>query len=488
MKQLFILLLAALLLTSCGGTSDAPTTDTAGNSIEEVPAESEVETSPFHIQPESNGGKTMTTLVGSYHEYEFLAPDITGELINDSVHDRNMAVEELLDIKLEFISLPCLAADAATFWNTVSGSIMAGDKEYDMISVVCSSMQPYATPEYYLDLTTLEDLHLDNPWWVTGMQEDLSIQGKLLNIIGDMNLSMYKQFPVVFANTTMLSDQDIDVDMLYSEVKDGSWTFETLFSYAKYWEQDLDGNGTIETATDRIGLSIQSTPFWAVQAAFDTPIITLDEKGIPYYVGMTEKFHTTAEWLSSVINGNAYAAISLVKDGVVEQMTDIYLEERTAFLLTTMTEVEKMRDMESDFTILPFPKLEETDPYRTLIATATNMNYVPVNVEDPVLVGKLMESLAYYSYESVVPAYYETTLKDRYSRDENTQIMLDIIREGAVLPFEFAYATALEWPNNVMAEAIKENKVGQLASDIQANSSKWEAAIEKVMGNYGEDS
>lgn len=487
MKQLSILILASLLLASCSDTTDVPT-DSVTDTVTETAVVTE-EADPladlFKIQPESNNGKVITVLTHDYHAYEFLAPEYNAELINDAVYDRNMAVEELLGIDIEVLTRPGDYDAREEFWNVVSSSIMAGDGAHDIVCAMVSCMQPYATPEYYLDVLSLEDVNLDNPWWVSSMKTDLSLQGKLICVIGDMNLSLYNQFPVVFANTTLLGNYDVDAASLYASVNDGTWTFEKIFTLSRGTEQDLNGDGKIDPETDRIGFGIVKTPFWALQAAFDMHNITLDDDGKPYVVGLTERFANAAEYLASNIHGNPSVTI----EGNVYSITKTFAESRSVFHVSRLNDVEQMRNMEDDFAILPFPKLdEEQDTYRTLIATATNMNYIPVTVDDPALIGRVLESLAYYSCRDVVPAYYETALKERYSRDEETKKMLDIIRLGAVLPFEYAYSTALNWPHISLATAVMDNSVGTLASAIKSQTKGWEKAIEKLMDSYMTDS
>ena len=291
-------------------------------------------------------------------------------------------------------------------------------------------------------------------------------------------------FPVVFANAAILEDHIIDLATLYSSVNDGTWTSGKLFSFVRGMEQDINGDGVIEPETDKIGLGIVKTTFWALQAAFDLHNIALDDKGSPYVVGLTERYSYAAEFLASNIHANPSVTI----EGDVYSITETFAGSRSAFLISRLNDVEHMRNMNDDFAILPFPKLdEEQDVYRTLIATATNMTYIPVTVDDPALIGRVLESLAYYSRRIVVPAYYETALKERYSRDENTKEMLDIIRLGAVLPFEYAYSTALEWPHYVMADAVINNYAGQLSSTIASKTKIWNISIEKLLDSYSVD-
>ena len=118
MKRIFILLLCALLLAGCGGKTGesgaaANTTDTVSSTAGDGAGDGETETETedpeaalFQIAKEENGGKTFTILTSDQCNYEFLADELTGELLNDAVYNRNLAVEELLDVKLDVVSKP----------------------------------------------------------------------------------------------------------------------------------------------------------------------------------------------------------------------------------------------------------------------------------------------------------------------------------------------------------------------------------------------
>ncbi len=495
MKRIFVLLLCALLLAGCGtGSTDsketANTEDTAADTTVQTETETETEDSDaalFQIEKESNGSKTFTILTSDQCNYEFLAEELTGELLNDAVYNRNLAVEELLDVTLDVVSKPGAydGGDREKFWALVKASVLANEGTYDIVCAMISCMQMYATPEYYLDINTLTDVNLNNPWWITEMQNDLNIQGKLINVIGDMNISMYKRFAVTYANLELLrSGAGLDSAELYQMVEDGRWTFDALFTYANQLTVDVDGDGKLDPAVDTVGLNIGTVPFWSVQASFDLPMITLDGDGVPYVVGLTDRATYAADKLSSAIGGNPSVAIT-TNDYTIDDQTASFAEGRSAFLISYLDCTDTLREMEDNFAILPFPKLDDEQAnYRTLIATSTQMTYVPITTNDPALTGKVLESLAYYGHKQVVPAYYDTALKERYSRDSKTRVMLELIREHAVLPFEYAYSTALDWPHTMLANAIVYNTADQLASDVATKTKAWNNKIEKLMKAY----
>ena len=147
MKRILICLLAALLLTSCGSASaDETTADTSAVSEETTPAETETTVDDFFkVAAEDNGGKTFSLLTTETQQYEYDALELTGDVINDAVYHRNLAVEELLGIDFNFIYKPGDWVNKDSFCQLITNSIMAADGAYDIVSGMISCVQPIVT-------------------------------------------------------------------------------------------------------------------------------------------------------------------------------------------------------------------------------------------------------------------------------------------------------------------------------------------------------
>ncbi len=113
-KKTLALLLAALLasgsLASCGNgnteTTPETTADTASGANTDTTEETEA---PDPFADTDFGGKSLRLNASAdthdaTNAYRFIAGsgEMNGELINDAVFNRNAAVQELLNIKLEF--------------------------------------------------------------------------------------------------------------------------------------------------------------------------------------------------------------------------------------------------------------------------------------------------------------------------------------------------------------------------------------------------
>ena len=64
---------------------------------------------------------------------------------------------------------------------------------------------------------------------------------------------------------------------------------------------------------------------------------------------------------------------------------------------------------------------------------------VPVTVEDPERTGIILEAIAAESWKTVVPAYFSTALKEKFTFDSESGQSLDIIYNSLTISFAYCY-------------------------------------------------
>ena len=111
-----------------------------------------------------------------------------------------------------------------------------------------------------------------------------------------------------------------------------------------------------------------------------------------------------------------------------------WLNDQALFWANSTLNLSKFREMQSDFGILPFPKLrEEQDRYYSTMATY-NSQFIcfPRNQVDEEFSSAVTEALAYYGREILRPAVYERTITGTYFRDNESAGMLDLIFQSYI--------------------------------------------------------
>ena len=104
---------------------------------------------------------------------------------------------------------------------------------------------------------------------------------------------------------------------------------------------------------------------------------------------------------------------------------------------------------------------------------------VPKTVRDTDFVGIITEALAYESYMNVTPVLYETALKVRGARDEQSLAVIDLAVKCGVVDFGFVFGDY-----KMMGFTLYElmpNKNPNFASYYASNKDSWEAHIESIV-------
>ncbi len=484
-RTLSILLLAAMLLSSvaCGEEGGTSQNDTTAPSDTTAPVEDD---SPKLEVPKSNyGNRTFTILSTEHASYEYDAEEQTGDVVNDAVYNRNRDVEDLLGIKFNIITEPGQWNDRDTFKGLITNSIMAQDNAYDLVSGVTVIVLPLAAEGYFVDANELKYVNFDNPWWVQGMNDTLAINNKLYGFIGDASLSLYKDLSVTYFNKQILENYQLDDP--YQLVRDNKWTIDTMLTMITQVSDDINGDGKITPENDLLGLISCTVPSRAIQTACEVKIVETGDDGVLKIAQLAERDYDLSAKIYEVFKNEDYV-YNVDGTNIAAVNAQLFADGHSLFMNNFLYATETLRDMDDDFGMVPYAKRDEDqENFHTQIGTSTSMFFVPKTSADLELTSMVCESLCYYGYKGVTPAYYEVALKDKYARDTEVKEMLNIIRDSAQMDFTFAYSTAFSPFINCLFEFGKGNTMNEnLASHYATNITKWEATMEEILEAYAD--
>ena len=94
-----------------------------------------------------------------------------------------------------------------------------------------------------------------------------------------------------------------------------------------------------------------------------------------------------------------------------------------------------------------------------------------------------MEALCSESYRYVTPAYYETALKVKYTRDDETSRMLDMIRDSVKFDFAYIYNASLNTPMTQFRQLVMK-KVDAAASTLASNMKSCNKMLAELLEKY----
>jgi ABC-type glycerol-3-phosphate transport system substrate-binding protein len=439
---LFLLSSMILSMAACGG---APAADVQDTSAADTTAAPEVDSDGNGREfvedslPDDLdfGGETITILtrVGDAAvKGEFIAEEETGDIVNDAVYARNLAVEERLNVKIETFDTDFNRHLNAT--PIIRQSILAGSDDFDIVSHHLAQNVRLELEGLFVNLRALPYLDFDQPWWNQAYSEMTTHDGKQYTAIGELSQTMISGTYAMFFNKTMFEELLPKEPSLYETVTNGDWTIDKMLSYTTQLYADLNGNAAADEG-DRFGFFFCSEASLGADAMIGGCNIQLVTKGDTagefVYNGSSERTVTFFEKMTQLLfrDNNALRTPDN-NDTMVKALSD----GKAMFTTWMLDAINNLRDMKDDFGFIPLPKFDEAqEHYLTTPGAGINFYTVPVTVKDTECVSAVLEGLAILGHQDIIPTYYDTVLKSKYTRDEESAEMLDLIRENIIIDF-----------------------------------------------------
>ena len=259
MKKITALILAAVLLALCGCGSAQETAGKPEETSPDAGADAAVnaeETTTELPGPElpdvTYDGKAVVIYkregdgAGRLINYTF--DELTGDVLDDAVYYRNLAVEEKFGVDVQEV----LGAGDA-YGTNAKNTIMAGDDSYQLVSAHARLAINYSDDGLALDWYQLPYVDFENEWWDKNMLEGMTIGGKLYVLPDDLSESALKETKCYIFNKDLFARYDMELP--YQAVRDGVYTFDRFNQDASAFSYDLDGDGELSIEKDQYGFA-----------------------------------------------------------------------------------------------------------------------------------------------------------------------------------------------------------------------------------------
>ena len=396
-----------------------------------------------------------------------------------------MSVEERLNIKIVPIGIKCDIHSGAEVNSKVKKSVTSGSDDYDIAANHMSQMTPLAVSGMYTNLMALDYLDFDQPWWATDFMKNLTLYDKCYMMAGDIGLSMIESTYMLYYNKVIYKNYFPGTSM-YDIINNNAWIIDKFAELSKSVYSDLNGNNEADK-DDQYGYyaDIVRTSD-GMLGSCNIQFVEINEQGDPYFV--LEQNERTFEFIEKVhsLLYDDNRTFIYESTGLDTENTRGFISGKALFLPYTMFGAAYLRDMENDWGIIPMPKLnEEQDKYYTTAHNGFSSFAILSNCKYPDTAAAFCEAMSSESYRYVTPAYYDTALKEKYSRDPETQAMIDMIHSS--LYFDFAYVNSANF-SDVMQQfrdLVQKNK-DQAASALAKKMTQSTKLLEKYLEQYKE--
>jgi len=508
-----ILLICSFLLSSCAGFGANGNTgnhgkNPSGSQGDDVAlADLDFGGETFMVHTSINVDADQQS---SYNSSNYLiqgAEEVEGDKASDSALQRNQKVADDLNIVMRYIE--------SDYGYEVSGSeirslIQAGA---DGISLIINDLgvTRLSAEGLFHDATYGKYFNFDQKYWYDGLMESASLNTNTrFMLAGDYFMDVTRHSHCLLMNKDYYTQLGGDPESIYTLVDNGGWTLDALisiinggkdsynyltgetgYSYdATYIDAGAQGNHKRDSR-DQWGIAMCG--WWGTIIPFlttsDPGYITRNENGYPIITSNNERTVSLAEKLAALYHSDN-TAVMIHGNGDNQKTIESFVEGRILFLTYQRLgslESNIFAGAELNMAILPYPKLDDLQPdYISTIHDTTEVGYIPssVSFEGLEFVSAVVEYLSQMTSEIVMPKYYESTLKVRYSKNPDNARMIQLIHD------HYGNAFPLVWDlgdQNIFTSGVYQsvyNNSTAVASHYRSFESSALSDLEDYIADY----
>jgi len=488
-----ILIFVLQILIACGAEAAKKTEDTTKAIETEITEES---TYPDErINRKDNlpadldfGGQEVRILLRAYNYWELDFPEqSTGDVIHDAVYEKNLRVQDRLNVKFRFGVLP-RGGEFSGSISDLQNILLSGDDMYDLGSITSNILITYGslmTP-LLMELSGLKYVDLDQPWWNIKTINEISHDGKSIKFLfGESSVTLAAYTTCMFYNKKMYNDYYGDPDELYRITLDGKWTLDYFDALCRNMYEDLNGDG-IADVDDQYGLCFDGYIFSVYMLGLtDAKMSGRDSNGKVKLDMDLNRLMTFTEKMYNLCYNNPGVKYYSGNDPALLP-APLFMGRKMAFSASYLSRAIEYRAMEDDYGILPMPKLDEQQSaYRSFMTVHISSLFIPKPSKISETVSAVMEALASDGYRNVTELYCEVALKTKYSRDEYSGQAIDLIISTQYTDFLNMYLGHLNNSAYIVYDVVS-GKSTDLMSYYAKNEAKYQTALEKLINTLSE--
>lgn len=501
MKKSLCLLLATLMLLSaltslvaCGDTSDQEQSTTVKDTAaQETQADTQNQDYVCDLPSLDYGGEDVNVLFAKRpgREDELVSSGgIEAGVLSSAVYERNLAVEELIKVTLNYIP-----NEDDTVSDKLKNDILSGDGAYDLIADGTYRAIVPVIEGHYKDLNQSDYVDTSKHYWTQGYNDMVTFteDNKQYLVTGPVAISLFRYMYLTIYNKTLFDEiaAKKGVGDLYETIKNGDWTLD--YQYALINETYADNGDSVEGEEDFHGFvtgdTISVDPYLV---ASDIHMIVKDSETyeLVFNTEAQSKLSDLCEKVQKIYNNQStfvYKGSTMDdvgKTNIIQKFTDKKALMATIQFYSMETNYNDVGAL--DYGIAPIPKFsKDQSQYYSYVQDQVTGFGIPASVKDnrAEMASATLEAIGYYSYQLVRPAYYETTLSERYMKDPQSLEILELIFDS--LYFDFSSTCG-----NIVTSCVIRDQLRPVLSGknntISNKMRSWERSMKNNLSKYND--
>ena len=480
-QMISIFLALVIGLSGCGTAGNelsGDTTEATGLSSETAKQGREAHTDNL---PELNfGGADFRIWVTDRYEYEMDVEESSADVCKESVYKRNILIEERFNVNIKTVVTDMDSSDDMNAQpKAIQASILAGDDSCDLAAIMVYRVGSLILDGCFLNWRDMKYVDYSQPWWPKEVNDTFTVGGKQYGAVSDLCITTLQLAYAMLFNKQLAEDNQIED--LYAVVDEGRWTIDYLNQLVTGIYQDVNGD-TVRGEEDVYGFvgAKNATDSDAYLPAFNQPLITAGNDGSLNLTINCEKTVNALEKVINLYNQNSGSLTVAYWDRY-----DMFKQNQALIIpARIITLYDRLRDMDVDFGVLPYPKYdEEQEKYMGNSVDNFSVLCIPVTAPNPEMTAALVEAMSCESYRTVVPTFYDVALGSKFTRDERSIDMLDYIMEGRNYDLSILHNETIPKLSYLFRQCVANNEQN-FASAYAAQEAAYKDGLKTVQDTY----
>ncbi len=448
MCLVLVLVFALSLMVACkdDGDGDGPAGPVEGTGEDRFKdADFDGETITILMSNNQDPGRVGASVAKYMTGLEDNGQENDNDTILKAVNDRNKYVKGKLNLNVNYNY-----TDAG--WDTVPDVIKtkfdANDGITDAIALNLIGVVPCMMQGIFKNVNTTDSTNyfdFNDDCWYDATMTSLALMsnssemttGKMYILASDYFIDILRCVNIIMVNEDVLAKYFSDTDAFYQEIKDGEWTWDRLNGLVDMAYNETANSPIGKDPTDEIGMVYQGTLAGseshlaagiAMAITHSADINYIEDVGgqLQYFSNRASLQELADKARTLVTSDGSYGATD------VSQVRTIFANGKTLFATNL-----RLYDLENTLlssmkkSPIPFPKLYDTDDYKSYIHDNASFGAIFKNSR------RFTEVSAYWQYCSIKSeetriAYYDKGLGVKYDTSgsgSNNMAMLDIIHD-----------------------------------------------------------
>ena len=490
-KRILSLALAMILLISSVAVLSACANNESSNE-----GSGEVQANLDHLKGLDFGGTPINFIVSSSGVDDFNVRSIyvdeegdDGDAVNSAIYARNQKIQNMLNVEI------VIAADSTSSVTTQAKTVLlGGSSDFDVFAARQYDDIELALEGVVLDLNTLPELGADyirweEEYWASSYIDALSFGDKTFWLTGDLCMRYTSGYYAMFVNARLYKDTlESTYGSIYDIVLNKDWTYDKLIEMSEKCYVDANGDDKADEE-DQLGLIF---PVWdntnGMAVSAGVMFTRYDENGVPQnaFNNRNATLLSFVEKCNALINAKGVYSFNAPSYSYIDAM-ELFAAGQGVFVAARLNQAELyLRDMTDDYYVIPCPMLnKDQGAYYTGVHDAVNIYGINCHSESIPASAATLEAMAYESFYTIRPIYYDSFMKFKYTRDEKAAEMIDLMHDNVYTDFVFIwqFADDLEGMGSFLRNNVVTNKG---SSNLKKLQDKWDSGLSAILNKINE--